>query len=141
MKNNFTYITEKNIHTLVRGPGKLRAFKVSTRAGGSPSSNGIPVLNCHVDARLSVPNASSNWLDTCAAGVNVATYDWCRKEYGSRLKNNGYVLWEVEFVSVDVACVPKQFDGKFRLNFCKVIRKITRKPKGLMPHAQRKSNG
>jgi len=52
----------------------------------------------------------------CAAGINVATLDWCMKEWKSSWR-----ILIVEFTAADIACIPCSSDGKFRLRKCKVV--------------------
>lgn len=65
---------------------------------------------------VSVDDANCNPDDDCGAGINVATLDWCLKEW-----REGYRVLLVEFEASDIACIPTASDGKFRLHRCKVV--------------------
>jgi len=67
-------------------------------------------------ATLEVKEASTNVSNQCAAGINVATLDWCLKNWKS-----GYRVKTVLFRRDDIAAIPTATDGKFRLHRCKVI--------------------
>ncbi len=94
-------------------PGKIRAYKLVTAAGTGPH---YPSISYSIGAEISVDNASTDPSDDCGEGINVATLDWCLREW-----RYGYRILIVEFVAADIACVPNGSDGKFRLHRCKVI--------------------
>lgn len=148
MRKSFTYMTKENMHTLCNGYTTIRAFKYSRADGRShvyPKKT--PTLVCKAGAVLEVPEANTSWTQSCAAGVNVATYDWCLNELGERsigerssigaANRRGFKLWEVEFQHYHIACIPKGSTGKIRLVYCKVIREVTSKPRGLAPKKPR----
>jgi hypothetical protein len=139
-------ITDDNITTFLydgnRGQGY--AFKVSGLQGDSPQYStdrlyGLlqsdtapeqraqlkrtkyPVLTCHEGALLQVHEADTNVQKTCAAGVNVATLGWVKRNYAgctpllTYLHERSFRLWLVSFFSHEVAAVPRNSEGKFRL--------------------------
>ena len=59
----------------------------------------------------------------CAEGVNVATLDWCLQDTGCDLTKT-YI--EVEFNATDIAAIPYNTDGKFRVRKLRVIRRLTK---------------
>lgn len=119
---------------------KFHAYKSTTLAcyGSVKGVNRSykPRLKCKPGAILYVPQANTRPNNPCAAGVNVATRRWCFKFEGrDRFYNGGAVwllrdriLWLVEFTARDVACVPDESDGKFRLFRCKVLQEVEVKP-------------
>ena len=52
----------------------------------------------------------------CAAGISLASMDWCLKEY-----KEGYRIFVAEFTREDIACIPIGSDGKFRVKRCKIV--------------------
>ena len=98
--------------------GKIRAYKLTDKDGNSPiqSSNKI---HYKVGSIHEVKDANIDEDIHCGAGVNVATLDWCLKEYIA-----GYRLFLVEFTAKDIACIPTNTDGKFRLFKCTVVKEL-----------------
>lgn len=123
-------VTPNNLHTFfntqyARANGRMYAFKYSRLNGTSPQHNTTaPYLVCAEDKFLHVSDASTDWGRDCAKGVNIATYDWCMQD--SRM--NGYKLWLVEFSAINIAVVPRDSNGKFRVFKCRVVREIKSKP-------------
>lgn len=74
-----------------------------------------PILHYVPGRYMAVKSANpSRWVD-CGAGVNVATYNWIRREY----PNTTGAIFTVMFRAKDVAAVPSS-KGKFRLFRCLV---------------------
>jgi hypothetical protein len=94
-------------------PGKIRAYKLVNKQGEGPYNGGIKYK---VDECCNVKDADVNTDRQCAAGINVATLDWCLKNWQS-----GYKVLIVEFEAKDIAAIPTATDGKFRLHRCKVV--------------------
>ena len=100
---------------LLDQPGKIRAYKLVDADLRSPiqSRNRLTYnigTAVHVDGACTDPN------EHCAAGVNVATLDWCLKNWRA-----GNRVLIVEFEVKDIACIPTASDGKWRLNRCDVV--------------------
>ena len=93
--------------------GKIRAYKLVTADGYSPMQG---TLHYPLKAVVEVKNANTDPGNLCAAGVNVATLDWCLREW-----RPGWRIMVVEFTAKDIACIPTASDGKFRLHRCKVV--------------------
>ena len=93
--------------------GKIRAYKLTTSDGYSPVQG---QLHYPLKGVVEVSNANTDVNELCAAGVNVATLDWCVREW-----NTGWRIMVVEFTAKDIACIPTASDGKFRLHRCKVV--------------------
>ena len=114
-------VTNKNLRRITRMKGvKLfRAFKASQGDGRSPTySEGRPRLICKRGAILRVRDASTALWRKCAKGVNVATQAWVE------ISHQHYKHWLVEFKPSDIACIPHNSDGKFRLFRCKVVKMV-----------------
>jgi uncharacterized protein YjbI with pentapeptide repeats len=98
---------------LLDQPGSIRAYKLVTDEGIGPFNGGITY---QVGESYEVADADTNPHEHCAAGINVATLDWCLKEW-----QQGYRVLIVEFTAADIACIPTATDGKFRLHRCRVV--------------------
>jgi hypothetical protein len=104
---------------LLDQPGKIRAYKLVDADYCSPiQSSGK--LKYEIGKIIAVKNANTDPTEHCAAGINVATLDWCLKEW-----RPGYRVLIVEFEAKDIACIPTATDGKFRLHRCEVIAEKT----------------
>ena len=98
-----------------RGP--VRAYKLTTSDGVCPFNGGITY---EVGGTYEVANANTDAGEQCAAGINVATLDWCLREW-----QPGYRVLVVEFTAADIAAIPTGTDGKFRLHRCRVVEEKT----------------
>jgi hypothetical protein len=63
-----------------------------------------------------VEDANMSPAVLCGAGLNVATLDWCLRNWAP-----GYKVLIIEFEAADIAAIPHASDGKFRLHRCTVI--------------------
>ena len=97
--------------------GPLRAYKLVNDVGQGPFNGGIKYV---IGEAVNVSNANTDTTEQCGAGINVATLDWCLKEWVP-----GYRILIVEFDVTDIACIPTATDGKFRLHRCKVVAEKT----------------
>ena len=114
---------------LLDQPGKIRAYKLTTNdeCGTFPHLHNGNSIYYHNGETVSVNNADTNEHERCGAGINIATLDWCMKEW-----KPGYRIKLVEFMAKDIACIPTATDGKFRLHRCKVLRDIDLREIGLV---------
>ncbi len=94
-------------------PGKIRAYKLVKENGEGPFNGGIIYA---VGKTYSVKDANTNENEQCAAGINLATLDWCIKEW-----QTGYRILIAEFTAKDIAAIPIGSDGKFRVRKCKIV--------------------
>jgi len=101
------------LHILADQPGAIRAYKLVTAAGVGPIRGGI---HYEIGGTYEVTDANPDASVACAAGINVASLDWCIKEW-----QEGYRILLVEFTAADIACIPIGSDGKFRLHRCTVV--------------------
>jgi uncharacterized protein YjbI with pentapeptide repeats len=99
---------------LLDQPGHIRAYKLVDADGRSPIQ-GTAKLTYQIGESLSVPDANTDPLVECAAGINVATLPWVMREWMP-----GYRILVVEFTAADIAAIPNS-DGKFRLHRCTVV--------------------
>ena len=116
------------LRILLDQPGKIRAYKLVNDKNVGPYNGGIVY---HVGKSVSVKGASLDITEQCAAGINVATLDWCIREW-----RDGYKILLVEFTAKDIAAIPTATDGKFRLHKCKVVRELKPKTYGLAENWQ-----
>jgi hypothetical protein len=98
---------------LLDQPGKIRAYKLINKNGAGPFNGGIKYEE---GKEYSVDDANEDTSVQCAAGINVATLDWCLANY-----SEGYRVLIVEFIASDIAAIPTGTDGKFRLRKCRVV--------------------
>lgn len=90
----------------------IGAYKLVTQSGEGPFNGGITY---RVGESVSA-EANTDPREQCGAGINVATLDWCLRNYST-----GYRVLVVEFTAADIACIPTATDGKFRLHRCTVV--------------------
>jgi hypothetical protein len=98
---------------LLDQPGKIRAYKLVNAKMEGPFNGGVKYQKGRV---ASIDNANTDEKQHCGAGINIATLDWCMKEW-----REGYRILIVEFTAKDIACIPIATDGKFRVHRCKVV--------------------
>ena len=102
---------------LLDQPGKIRAYKLVNEKGEGPFNGGIIYTVC--DEPYSVPDADTNTSEQCGRGINLATLDWCMKEW-----KDGYEILVAEFSAQDIAAIPTNTDGKFRVHRCTIVGKV-----------------
>ena len=98
---------------LLDQPGPLRAYKLVNKRSVGPFNGGITYK---IGESVEVTDADTDPTNECAAGINVATLDWCLREW-----QPGYRVLIVEFDVADIACIPTATDGKLRLHRCVVV--------------------
>ena len=98
---------------LLDQPGKIRAYKLVNSEGYGPFHGG---LKYEVGGSIEVGDADTDETEQCGAGINLATLDWCMKEW-----KEGYRILVVEFEAADIAAIPTATDGKFRVRRCSVV--------------------
>ena len=99
---------------LLDQPGPMRAYKLVTASGDSPIHD--KKLNYKVGDKYEVKNPNIDVDQDCGSGINVATLDWCLRNW-----REGYRVLIVEFTAADIAAIPTANDGKFRLYRCTVV--------------------
>ena len=105
------YLTTPLLILLDQLPGtRLRAYKLVDRYFAGPVNGGIKYK---IGKLAEVRDANTDVNVLCAAGINVATLDWCMREW-----REGDRILIVEFLLEDIACVPTATDGKIRLFRC-----------------------
>jgi hypothetical protein len=94
-------------------PGAQIAYKLVTSQGYGPWNKWYKYV---LGETYEVTNPNTDVGEQCGAGVNVATLDWCLKNW-----QTGYRILLVQFTAKDIACIPIATDGKFRLRKCTVV--------------------
>ena len=77
-------------------------------------------------------SANTDTSEHCGAGINVATLDWCLREW-----QTGWRIIVVEFTAKDIAAIPTTTDGKFRLHRCKMVGEKDLTKLGLVKSAEK----
>jgi hypothetical protein len=101
---------------LLDQPGKIRAYKLVNEKHEGIYNGG---LKYKVGKSVSVKDANTDQNEQCGAGINVATLDWCIKEWREGLR-----ILLVEFEASQIACIPTATDGKFRLHACDILSEV-----------------
>ena len=104
-------------------PGKIRAYKLVNEKNEGPYNGGIIYK---IGETYEVKNANTDPTEQCAAGINLATLDWCMKNW-----QKGYKILIAEFTAEDIAVIPTATDGKFRVKKCTIVGKKNLKELGL----------
>ena len=109
------YITTP-MYLLLAQPNPIRAYKiVNSKYGGIYKSG----LKYEVGKTISVDQWNDNEGEPCGAGINLASLDWCLREY-----RKGHKVLLCEFNREDIVCIPVGSDGKFRVKSCKVVKEL-----------------
>jgi hypothetical protein len=98
---------------LLDQPGKIRAYKLVNECGEGPQYGGIKY---EIGYKCDVTDACCDVNVHCGRGVNLATLDWCMREW-----REGYRILIAEFTAQDIAAIPTATDGKFRVHRCKIV--------------------
>jgi hypothetical protein len=118
-KNISKHITTP-LYMLLDQVGEIRAYKLVTRAGKGPH---YPSITYEVGNAYTEPNFESDEQVSCGPGINLATLDWCLKEW-----RPGYRIFIASFKrkhgNDDNICVPVGSDGKFRVKSCKIVGEV-----------------
>ena len=109
------YITTP-MYLLLAQPNPIRAYKiVNSKYGGIYKSG----LKYEVGKTISVDQWNDNEGEPCGAGINLASLDWCLREY-----RKGHKVLLCEFNREDIVCIPIGSDGKFRVKSCRVVKEL-----------------
>jgi len=114
-KNCNKYITTP-LYGMLDQLGKIRAYKLVTAENEGPQYGGIKY---QIGKTVKEPKANADENQQCAAGISLATLDWCIKEW-----RQGFKILLCEFDKKDIAAIPIGSDGKFRVKKCKIVRSI-----------------
>jgi len=106
---------------LLTRQGPITAYKVVT-----PDRRGIyfPCDIIYADgAEIRVEGANTDPLEDCGAGINAAIWGWCQRELSPDVvvPRGNEIIIQIEFMAEDIAAIPHESNGKFRLHRCKVV--------------------
>jgi hypothetical protein len=129
----------KGINPLITTPlymlrdqiGPIRSYKLTNSEGVGPFNGGIKY---EVGKSYEEPDADTDESTQCAAGINLATLDWCLKEW-----REGYRVFVVEHTAADIAAIPIGSDGKYRVRRCTVVAEKTLEELGIAQKLDAKS--
>ena len=110
---------------LLDQPDKIRAYKLVNQNMEGPFNGGIKY---EIGKVYKVKDANIDDKQQCAKGINLATLDWCMKNWMPT-----YRILVAEFEAKDIACIPIATDGKFRVFRCQIVDEKDLKEIGLMP--------
>lgn len=94
--------------------GSIRLYKLVTANMRSPISSKI--IKYAIGETVEERNVNCDDTEHCAAGISLATLDWCLKEWWP-----GCRILIAEFHREDIAAIPIGSDGKIRVKRCKII--------------------
>ena len=103
--------------------GKIRAYKLVNKNNEGPYNGGIIYKK---GKTYTVKKVNKNENESCGAGINLATLDWCLSKY-----IEGYKILIAEFTKKDIVAIPIGSDGKFRVSKCKIIGEKNKKDLGV----------
>ena len=94
----------------------VRAYKIV-----NSENTGIynPGIIYEVDKQATVEKWNNDETESCGAGINLASLNWCLREW-----KEGYKVLLCEFKKEDVVCIPIGSDGKFRVKACTPIKEL-----------------
>ena len=101
------------LYSLLDQTGEIVAHKLVKADGLAPFNGGITY---EIGKEYEEPNANTDETQDCARGLNVATLDWCLKNW-----KDGYRIFLVSHTAADIAAIPIGSDGKYRVKRLKVI--------------------
>ncbi len=101
---------------LLDQPGNIVAYKLVTPKGKGPFNGG---LEYEMGSVVEVLDACTDATVDCGSGVNIATADWCLKEW-----KPGHRILRVQHTAADIAAIPVGSDGKYRVFRCTVLNEV-----------------
>ncbi len=101
---------------LLDQPGLIRAYKLVNQKNEGIYNGGLVY---DIGKEVSVEEWEADEYQQCAKGINVATLDWCLKEYNKDRK-----ILLCEFTAQDIVAIPVGSDGKFRVRRCVVVEEL-----------------
>ncbi len=94
----------------------VRAYKIVNSENTGIYNAGIIY---EIGRQVEVDEWNSSETEPCGSGINLASLDWCLREY-----QEGYKVLVCEFKKEDIVCVPIGSDGKFRVKACTPIKEL-----------------
>src|SRR3989338_44034 len=121
---NFNKYTTTPLYGMLDQPGKIIAYKIVNNRNEGIYNGGLVYT---IGATIEEKGADTNEFKNCGEGINLATLDWCMREW-----KPGYKILLAEFTKEDIACIPVGSDGKFRVYRCRIIGEKNLKESGLL---------
>src|SRR3990167_9012667 len=121
---NFNKYTTTPLYGMLDQPGKIIAYKIVNNRNEGIYNGGLVYT---IGATIEEKGADTNEFKNCCEGINLATLDWCMREW-----KPGYKILLAEFTKEDIACIPVGSDGKFRVYRCRIIGEKNLKESGLL---------
>src|SRR3990167_4090239 len=126
---NFSKYMVTPLLFLLDQPGPIRAYKLINKLGEVPFNGGINYL---IGENFVDSDIDMNENLQCGKGINLATLDWCMKEW-----KKDYLILVMEFRVEDIAAIPTATDGKFRVRQCKRVGEKDLVEIGLIPPSEK----
>ncbi len=101
------------LYSLLDQTGEIIAHKLVNADGLAPFNGGITY---EIGKEYEEPSANTDENEQWAKGLNVATLDWCIKNWSS-----GQRILLVSHTVADIAAIPIASDGKYRVKKLKVV--------------------
>jgi len=99
--------------------GPIRAYKLVDKNGEGVHRGGVKY---EIGQEVEETEINTDIEKGCAAGINLATLDWCLREYISgNGHGEGWRIFVAEFTTADQIIIPVNTDGKFRVRKCKIV--------------------
>lgn len=102
--------------------GKVRAYKYTDANAESPIQT--PKIKYVPGQDYEIKDADTGESSNCHKGINVADAEWCKRYNNQR-------IFAFEFDVSDIAAIPTNTDGKFRLHRCRCVEELD--PKTFQP--------
>jgi len=103
------------MYLLTDQPGVIRAYKLVDAELRSPIQDNGKITYA-IGSEVVIDDADTDESEQCARGVNLASLDWCLREW-----KEGRRILIAEFVAADIAAIPIGSDGKFRVRRCRIV--------------------
>lgn len=111
-------IKNSDFKKLAKHVGMVRGYKYVTEDLKSPTQTGNARITYKVGEEFEILNADTDPHNTCAAGINIATQEWC-KGFAQPPKR----ALAFEFHSKDIAAIPTD-GGKMRVFRCLCVEEV-----------------
>ena len=129
-------LKNSDLKRLAKHDGMVRGYKYVTADLKSPTQT-TNAIQYKVGEEFEFPNADTNPKNTCAAGINIATQEWCK---GSAAPPKRVLAFE--FHTKDIAAIPTD-SGKMRVFRCLCVEELDQhfKPLAASKKPKKKKKG
>src|SRR3990167_651022 len=101
------------LYSMLDQVGVIRAYKLVNGKNEGVYNGGLKYI---VGETVEELKAETDEMKDCGSGINLATLDWCMREW-----KEGFKILIAEFTKDDIACIPVSSDGKFRVYRCTIV--------------------